>query len=121
VSGLAGFEQKVLNDLWRSIQMEFPPPPPPPSELEKERALHQHIVDERSRGFIGRQGLVQDLIRFAELGKLVFGLLNPDATPTLAIPAAPQPPASTALTTAGAGTASKRGSMVPSQPMGWLR
>lgn len=66
VTGLAQFEQRVLEDLWAAIKTEFPPPPPPPSELAQERMLHHHFVEERSRAFVGRAPLVAQLLRFAD-------------------------------------------------------
>jgi hypothetical protein len=48
------------------IKKEFPPPPPPPSDLAYERGFHQHFVEERSRGFIGRGGLISDLFSFGD-------------------------------------------------------
>lgn len=66
MTGLAQFEQRVLEDLWAAIKTEFPPPPPPPSELAQERMLHHHFVEERSRAFVGRAPLVSQLLRFAD-------------------------------------------------------
>jgi len=53
-------------DLWEAVKKEFPPPPPPPSELAYERSFHQHCIDDRVRGFIGRNSLITELMRFAD-------------------------------------------------------
>lgn len=66
VTGLGGFESMVLEHLWAAIAQEFPPPPPPPSEIAYERAFHVHFVEDRSRGFIGRQAMLADMTVFAD-------------------------------------------------------
>ena len=68
VTGLQDFEKMVLEDLWEAVATEFPPPPPPPSELALERSYHNHFVDERSRQFIGRKDLVDELDGIASSG-----------------------------------------------------
>ena len=61
-TGLQAFETMVLEDLWKAICFEFPPPPPPLSELEFERSFHEHFVEDRSRQFVGRQGLISRMV-----------------------------------------------------------
>lgn len=61
-----GFEKQVFADLKDSICFEFPPPPGPLSELAFERAFHTHFVEERSRHFIGRQDMMEELRRHAQ-------------------------------------------------------
>lgn len=65
VTGLAQFEARILDDLWEAIKAEFAPPPEVQSELAYERSFHMHFVEERSRGFIGCQPLMNELMRFA--------------------------------------------------------
>eukprot|EP01138_Halocafeteria_seosinensis_P010237 gb/GECG01010455.1/.p1 GENE.gb/GECG01010455.1/~~gb/GECG01010455.1/.p1 ORF type:complete len:2817 (+),score=410.58 gb/GECG01010455.1/:1-8451(+) len=65
VTGLEEFERMIMEDLWEAIKQEFPPPPPPPSELALERSYHNHFVEERSRQFIGRKALMNELEQVA--------------------------------------------------------
>ena len=55
VTGLAGLEEMVLNDLYDAICREFPPPPPPPSPLAMERSLHTFVVEDKASHFLCRE------------------------------------------------------------------
>ena len=76
ISGLDTFGKKVLEDLWTGIRREHHLPdigasqstdhmvPTDFEKLEEERDLHQRFIENRTRFYIGRHQLQDDLERF---------------------------------------------------------
>lgn len=61
LTGLEAFGQRVLEDLWSAITQEHPEEEAPREELAVERAYHETFIENRSRRFIGRRDLLQQM------------------------------------------------------------
>lgn len=55
------FGQQVLKDLWSAITLEYPAEDAQADDLGLERAYHESFIEERSRSFIGRHHLLNEL------------------------------------------------------------
>lgn len=76
VKGLEKFRRAVLEDLWNAICKTFPEPQTAEmDELSLERSYHISFIESRSRKFIGRSELLQQMTK----------LLNDDKHNTLVI------------------------------------
>ena len=97
VTGLAGLEEMVMNDLYDAICDEFPPPPPPPSPLAQERALHTFVVEDKASHFLGREeevGFLRDYINAGpteqDLPMVVVGKVGSGKTSLLSMVTMPR-------------------------------
>lgn len=66
LTGLEAFGQRVLEDLWSAIEMEYPVVGMPPDELAIERAYHEAFIEGRCQRFIGRRDLLEQVTAYAE-------------------------------------------------------
>ncbi|MDP2767729.1 MAG: DUF4062 domain-containing protein [Candidatus Methanoperedens sp.] len=68
LTDLEAFGQRVLEDLWSAIEMEYPVPVPElqPDELAIERAYHEAFIEGRCQRFIGRRDLIEQMTAYAD-------------------------------------------------------
>jgi hypothetical protein len=63
------FDQKVLNDLWNSIEAEYPPQERSlRDDLTGEREYHEAFIADRTQSFVGRADLLDALRSYADGG-----------------------------------------------------
>jgi len=63
--GLEAWGEQVLGDLWRELDAEIPPPTRAPTWQEEERFALEQFVEDRARGFVGREALLAELRELA--------------------------------------------------------
>ena len=66
VTGLEGFGEMVLQDLWGELEKELAAYRPPTTEEEAEALEIERFATEQAEGFIGRRALLADLTAFAQ-------------------------------------------------------
>jgi hypothetical protein len=73
MGNLETFGEKVFEDLWQAICERFPEEETPTDQILLERTFHQALVEEKTRKFIGRKDLLDQLTQFVNgiKGKLM--------------------------------------------------
>lgn len=66
LSDLEVFGERLLEELWEAITLEYPEDPTPPDEVEIERSYHEAFIEGRAQRFIGRLGVLEQLTTFAD-------------------------------------------------------